>query len=262
MTILIKYEMYLVLTRMNFCRSNIMSPKSCCLQGWWLFYRHAMLATLIFALMLAGSAGWGMPAIAADEDWPDAVDYPYLPKPPQPATSPKMKKADINATPAKKKGLWPFTKGEKKPKTDKRPAPTEEQIVKVGPRQTPPSLDPLLRLPLPIRTDSGIIPPGFYLVHLTGGNPDNPTNVMLMKKNKAVFRFALKEAGNLNDENISVTGTSSPIKKIPRGGLGVKAETRLTADQKGLSIIIVTGGRRFESDLFPVASDQRHIIGN
>jgi hypothetical protein len=221
-----------------------------------------VLATLIFALMLVNSAGWDTPAAAADEDWPDAVvDYPYLPKPPQPAAKPKAENAKIHEATAKMKGLWPFKKGAKKPKADKRPAPTEEQIVKVGPRQTLPSLDPLLRLPLPIRTESGIIPAGFYLVHLTGGTPDKPENVTLMQQSKAILRFSVREAGSLDDENRAVTGTASPIKKIPAGAVGVKAEIRPTADQKGLTILILAGGRRFESEPFPVITDQRHVIG-
>lgn len=207
--------------------------------------------------MLSSLSSWTGTAAAADDDWPDPIDYPYLPKPPQPVNQPKQPKGE-----SRLKSLWPFGKNKSKDgKSDKQPAPSEEQIVKVGPRQTLASPDPLLRLPLPIRSDMDIIPAGFYLVHLTAGSEDQPQDVMLIQKNKAILRFSVKPAGTPDDENRAETGTASPIKKIPQAiPSGLKAEVRLTPDQKGLIIVVRNDQQRFESGAFPVATDQRHEL--
>lgn len=202
-------------------------------------------------------------AQAADEDWPDRIEYPHLPKPPQPIKQQSLNQGEKGESKLKK--LWPFKKDPQKAAAkalEKQPPPSEEQITKVGPRLSLPSPDPLLRLPLPIKSDEGIIPAGFYLVHLTGGDNNQPRNVMLIQKNKAVLRFAVQSTGTLDDENKAETGTSSPIKKLPQAPAspGLKAEIKLTPDQKGLIIVVKNDQERFESEAFPVTTDQRHVI--
>ncbi|MEB3245936.1 MAG: hypothetical protein VKJ06_08140 [Vampirovibrionales bacterium] len=67
------------------------------------------------------------------------------------------------AKPAKKsRWWWPF--GAKKPKP-----PTEDQIVNVGPRDTPASVGALLRVIRPVALPEGILESGFYEARLDAG---------------------------------------------------------------------------------------------
>ncbi len=210
---------------------------------------------------------------SSTEYWPDRVEY--LPAPPQvqkpaavfseaqqaaatPQKQVKHKQKDKDSD-EKKPGFWAKRR---KAKEDKKPGPSEEQIVEVGPRDIPASPDPLLRLPMPIRVEGGIIPAGFYLLHARNIGPTS-AELVLIQKNSPVLRFSVSRDGGTDDDNKTETGTASPIEKLPLppGQALRKAEIKLSADQQSLVIVLLDNKTRYSSAPFPLAVDQRHRIG-
>jgi hypothetical protein len=216
----------------------------------------AMGFAVFSALMLPPSFtgmsnAYGQDATESTE-WPDEIDYPpqAFPQgsPMNPGTpAAPQKAASGEKTPLRKK-LWPFSKT----KADKTPPPTEAQIVNVGPKEPPPSPNPLLRLSVPFYGDTGIIPSGIYLVGIKAVSAD-VRELTLMKQNRPVYSFQVQRSQVAIEES-----PIGPIKAPPRPPL--RMEARLSGDQKSLRVILVEGEVRYESAAFPSAVDTRHQL--
>lgn len=213
---------------------------------------------ICIALSLACFSGIAM-ADDTNESWPEPVYFPQKPVeqgPTQAAAKPETKE---------KKGLLPFRR---KQKTIEQKSRTDETIIKVGPKDPPPSPFPLLRLSMPILADTGIIAPGIYLVKpvgkTTSGGEEHSTPerkaIALTRQNKILAEITV-HAVQKQDENLALTGTSSPITKVnPKAPPVLKAQAQVSTDLKSITITVQEGDYRFESDPFPVANDQRHIL--
>lgn len=150
----------------------------------------------------------------------------------------------------------------------KMPALSEEQITQVGPKDPPVSPYPLLRLSMQIQGANGMVPPGIYLLKPAQRQGDSASSeslrdsltVTLTQRGKALFNVKLTAKPN-QDENLEKEGTSSPLSKTdPSLPQRMQAEAVISADLKSLVIRIEQQGRIFESQPFPVATDQRPVL--
>jgi hypothetical protein len=196
-------------------------------------------------------------------DWPEPVYFPQAQiQQGDAASAAKQSKQGNAASEPKKKG-W-FAKRREK----KQPPPTDEQITQVGPKDPPPSPYPLLRLPMPIQTATGVIGPGIYLVKPAQRTAEAATNtagdpiisLILTRQNRAVLAFQAHPSAQ-PDENKALTGTESPLTRTaPAAAPITKVEAQVSEDLKTLTIVITENEKRFESDPFPVNIDTRHIL--
>lgn len=198
-------------------------------------------------------------ADSEDDKWPEPVYFPQTP------TQPEAQQSVAKPNNKEKKGLWPFGR---KQRTIEQNSRTDETIIKVGPKEPPPSPFPLLRLSMPLLANTGVIAPGIYLVKPVAQNTavqaentgNQPKTVALTRQNKVLVEIAVHPV-HKPDENLALTGTPSPITRVnPKAPPVLKAEAQLSADQKSVTITVQEGDYRFESDPFPVATDQRHIL--
>lgn len=201
-----------------------------------------------------------------DEYWPEPVYFPQKEEQETLNTNPKpaLIKADNTTTPAppkKKKRFWPFSG---KPKESEKPIPSEEQIVKVGPKDPPASPYPLIRLPLPFETEEGILQPGIYLLKpdstTPSGDKQGDAYFLLTQRNKTLLKFSTHKVPT-QDANLSVEGTPSPLsKRDPHAPEPLKVQIRLSPDNRTLTIIIQQADQTRESPAYPTATDRRQIL--
>lgn len=204
-------------------------------------------------------------ADSKDEIWPDPVYFPQKTDG-TPLLQPKL----LPTKPEKeKKGIWPFNHKKAPP----QPIPTEEQIVKVGPKDPPPSPYPLVRIPMIIQTELGLVQPGIYLIKpaqsktaeatalppQSGDAPAGKTFI-LTQRDRLILQFQVHPI-SLPDPNIETEGTASPLtktdKKLPTP---MKVEVKISADRKTLTIQVTQDGQTFESPSFPTATDRRPVL--
>jgi hypothetical protein len=198
------------------------------------------------------------PAIADSdtESWPDQLYFPQRPEKPLTAPAQKAPKKQT----ASQKSHWRF---KRKGKADKNPLPTDAQMLNAGPRETQPSPYPLLRLPMPLQTGTGILAAGIYLVQPDNSKPDQAASqrtLVLVQRNEAVLKVPLTAYQGEN-ENVALTGTASPLQTAnPNLPVVIKVQARPSEDLKSVTLILKVGDRRFDSAPFPVATDQREIL--
>jgi len=227
-------------------------------------YRPVGSTALIFLavlLLLPCACSWADDS----DDWPEPVYFPQTQT--QPTASqptPEKKNTPDKASPKEKKGIWPFKRKDKQAVGNPQ---TEEQSKKSGPKDPPASPFPLVRLAMPIQADTGIIAPGIYLVKPAeeADKPDSPTpdggkTVYLTRQNKIMVKLVTHLVKPV-DENMAVTGTSSPLTKVdPKAPPVLSVEAKLSTDLKTIIFIVKEGEQRFESAPFPVATDQRRLL--
>lgn len=223
-------------------------------------YRRRLAATLIVLTALMGSAsllnwspGWGEDST----DWPDPVYFPQkLSKPPVVNQPGKGQKGNITGSTGtnieesqepKQKKRWSFHK--KPPQV--KPL-TDEQITQVGPKDPPAYPDPLLRLMFPVKTEQGVVQPGFYLVRQLEKNESTRT-LALTRQHQIVFQCVVSaESKPAEDSPIQPVERSAP----PR--LSVASE--LSPDQKSMTIVLKEGNQLYKSQPFPTVIDARKIL--
>lgn len=216
-----------------------------------------MLCLMIFGIASAM-------ADTTDDYWPEPV---YFPQKEDQATlkanpKPALIKAENTTAPApQKKRFWPFPG---KPKASEKPIQTEEQIVKVGPKDPPASPYPLIRLPLPFETEETILQPGMYLLKpdstTPNGDKQDDAYFLLTQRNKTLLRFNTHTVPT-QDVNLSVEGTPSPLsKRNPHAPEPLKAQIRVSPDNRTLTIIIQQADQTRESPAYPTAADRRQIL--
>jgi hypothetical protein len=199
-----------------------------------------------------------------DEYWPEPVYFPQKEDQPALNTNPKptlTKSANNTTAPPKKKRFWPFSGN---PQKSEKPIPTEEQIVKVGPKDPPASPYPLIRMALPFETEEGILQPGIYLL-----KPDSTTSndskadsafFLLTQRNKTLLRFKTHKVPT-QDTNLAIEGTPSPLsKRNPHEPEALKVQIRVSPDKRTLTIIIQQANQTLESPAYPTATDRRQLL--
>lgn len=204
-------------------------------------------------------------ADSTDETWPDPVYFPQKTDG-TPLLQPKLLPTKAEK---EKKGLWPFNHKKEKP----QPIPTEEQIIKVGPKDPPPSPYPLVRIPMIIQTELGLVQPGIYLIKpapsktveasaLPPQSGDAPVGkvFILTQRDRLILQFQAHPI-SLPDPNIETEGTPSPLtktdKKLPTP---MKAEVKVSTDRKTLTVQVTQDGQTLESPSFPTATDRRPVL--
>ena len=229
---------------------------------------------ILLAIALGVSLVCMHPAALADDwDWPDPVYFP--PPKPASATEPHGKPAgnvsnpvggNAKSTPEKsgKKGWRPFAKKRGKAQSSQAGAQTEDDIVQVGPKDPLPSSDPLLRLPVSIRTEHGVIRPGYYLVRQLNQTGHERT-LTLIRQSQPLFRFSMHAVGedshdsrNPQPKDVPEVSKTSNRERAPHRIAGrTRVEARLSADRKTVVLRLTDGSHRYESPPFPVAEDTR-----
>lgn len=217
------------------------------LKGQPFWFRLFRAGTLIFFLINLNAAL----ADSATETWPEPVYFPQ-----KTDGTPLMQPKILPVKPEKeKKGFWPFNRKQ----AESKPIPTEEQIVKVGPKEPPASPYPLIRLPMPVQTESGVISPGIYLIKPITEAAEGRI-FLLSQRDRILLKFQTQPV-SLPDANLDKEGTPSPLsktdQKLPEP---MKAETRLSDDKKTLRIQVTENGKTYESNWFPTATDRRPVL--
>lgn len=176
----------------------------------------------------------------------------------------------ITPEPKTKKTWHLKNKKEKGPYHAVPPKPSAEQA------DPPASEYPLLRLPMPIVTDQGIVPAGIYLIQTEVHDPkigsltalqkapkavlNGEKPLLLTRANQVIARIPVHPA-EMPDENQEETGTSSPITQAnPKIPVPIKVRAELSDDQKSLHLVVVSGKRQYESDEYPLGLDLRHKL--
>lgn len=163
------------------------------------------------------------------------------------------------ATPKKKQSAWKTALFGAEPEPP--PPPKVETFVNVGPRQPPPSPEPLCRLPVAIVLPTQqVLEPTFYLVQTeglvldvaTGSIAVLPHHLLLLAEGKPVLRLPLSSLG----------ATPSPIRSLPTpatsdgmGGfetvLHRKLSTLLSVDGRHLKFRYQIGNFSLETPSLP-----------
>jgi hypothetical protein len=250
-------------------------------------YRLAWSKTLIVllaSLLLGPITAW-----ADDSDpWPEQVYFPQKAEQPTSAATSPIKKAELLPVTANDVGspsrmrlgkMWPFKAKAPKPQQTFRVIPPKPSALLADPPASP---YPLLRLPMPIVTEQGVIYPGFYLIKpgnisaststgipgmRTGNEETHPkvelnaeSSLLLTRQNQIMARIPIHVAAE-HDENMEKTGTLSPITTaVPNLPPIVKVEAQLAPDQKTLRLLVTNGNHHYESDSYPVGTDPRHML--
>lgn len=209
--------------------------------------------------MIAGN----LPGWAADNlDWPAEIYFPQRPaRPPAVQNTGSMQEGSFSGSTgdlvekSEKKGIWPFRRkaksGDDKTKGKKQKPLTEAEITQVGPKDPPAYPDPLLRLTFPIQTEVGIIQPGFYLVRQIEKHEAERT-LALTRQHQILFTFQVSAIPDEPPGPIQPTDRTAPPK--------TSMDTRLSADQKTMTLVLTEGTKRFESMPFSTVLDTRKIL--
>lgn len=225
-----------------------------------------MLVRFLITYLCSLSLVAGFSAWAADEtEWPDQLDFPPAanwqnthqplnqPANQAPSTQPKAEpKTEASHGKGKLSALKKMNPFKRKPK--EAPAPTEEQVTKVGPRDFPARPDPLLRLPMKLKIQDLTVMPGFYLVRQLSHDPSN-RELALTQQNRIIAKFTVRPISKQAQPD------SGAISKVdPKVPAPVSMDTRISPDHQSVVILLKEGESRYESDPFPTQLDQRPVI--
>jgi hypothetical protein len=163
--------------------------------------------------------------------------------------------------PAPKKSRIPFLRKKE------APPPPSEVVVNVGPRDTQPSQDPLVRLPLPILGNRGLVEPGFFLVKQKIISSQE-RQLFLTYRNQPMVTISVYATGE--SASLSSALNNGPVQSIPRPKPSVDfygkptyptvmtyVRAQVSADQRSLKILVSQGNQRFESQPIPTVVEQR-----
>lgn len=243
-----------MLTRMNFVRSNFTIVRyPSCLQGLYALYRAWPAQTLIRWMAVLAVLVWGLGAGWAEDDWPDPVYFPQqqsLPSPP--STFRTQGESVVQDDKPAKKGMWPFRR---KKKTESTTTGVPHAVPQIGPRETPPRGDPLLRVAVPFLSESIVVPSGFYLIQPVPQVAPSNRAYALVRQNRIVLQFLVTPIAADSD------ASASPVTRMPNAPPAQpQASIRLSPDQKSMTIVVQDGEQWFESPRFPVATDTRPVL--
>lgn len=215
-------------------------------------------------MSLAIAAAPSALADGEDDFWPEPVYFPQKAEQAPVSKAPQSKADAGNDKTSQSKEKKPFWRFWDKPKESKKPVPTEEQIVKVGPKDPPASPFPLIRLPMPFETEEGVISSGIYLLKpdpdpLKQSDPAGKAFV-LTQRNQTLLRFSAHPV-TAQDPNMVKEGTPSPLtKRDPEAPEPIKVEIRVSPDNRTLTIRLRQGDQTLESPAYPTANDRRQIL--
>ncbi|MBY0403461.1 MAG: hypothetical protein K2X66_06150, partial [Cyanobacteria bacterium] len=135
------------------------------------------------------------------------------------------------------------------------------------PIYTQPSQDPLVRLPLPILGNRGLVEPGFFLVKQKIISSQE-RQLFLTYRNEPMVTISVYATGE--SAALSSALNSGPVQPIPRQKPSVDfygkptypavmtyVRAQVSADQKSLKILVSQGNQRFESQPIPTVVEQR-----
>jgi hypothetical protein len=208
-------------------------------------------------------------------DWPAAVYFPQRSEQAKQASQSPVQSKN-SAKPHRFSRLWPHRtkkakdEAEKPPYSAVPPKPVAEQA------DPPPSPYPLLRLPVPIITQQGVVPAGIYLVKTELSDPmigsatavqkkpkailTGETHILLTRQNLAIASIPIHAADAPKDDGEG-GGIASPIKavdaKIPPI---MKIRAEFSADMKSLHLFLTNGNAYFKSNEYPVENDTRRKL--
>jgi len=208
-------------------------------------------------------------------DWPEAVYFPQRSEQVKQASQSPVQSKN-SAKPHRFSRLWPHRtkklkdEKEKPPYSAVPPKPVAEQA------DPPPSPYPLLRLPMPIITEQGVVPAGIYLVKTELSDPmigsatavqkkpkailTGETRILLTRQNVALASIPIHAAGAPKDDGEG-GGSASPITsvdaKVPPI---VKIRAELSSDKQTLHLLILEGNHYFQSGEYPVETDTRRKL--
>jgi len=259
--------------------------------GWggFLLYRLSKGKTLILSILgLLMGLAVGLAVVWADDtgDWPAPVNFPQRSEQdpsnpvmqsgkPGPASSGQFADGAPGIVPEGKKKLRfkRRSKQEAGQKTTYHAVPSKPSDEQADPPASP---YPLLRLPIPIITDQGVVPAGIYLIKTELTDPkigsqtfvqkapkaviDGEKPLLLTQKNQVVARILIHKAV-MPDENKEETGTSSPITTAdPKIPVPIRVNAELSPDQRTIHLTVNNGKHYFESDDYAVGTDLRHKL--
>ncbi|MEB3287456.1 MAG: hypothetical protein VKJ04_08130 [Vampirovibrionales bacterium] len=151
----------------------------------------------------------------------------------------------IKSRRTRKTGIWPFRK--------EKPVPlTEEEVTKVGPRQTAIAKEPLLALPISLSLNNQRLPSGFYLVRQDETGADT-RHWYFIKENRVLLECSASRSSTptenvdspLEPSNPALASTLSPVMEVEVAP--VNANRQQTA-----VLILQENGQRFVSEPFTV----------
>jgi hypothetical protein len=218
------------------------------------------------------------PALVFAEDstnWPEAVYFPQRSEQAKQASQSPVQSKN-SAKPHRLSRLWPHRTKKAKDEAEKPPYSAVPPKPSAEMADPPPSPYPLLRLPVPIITQQGVVPAGIYLVKTELSDPmigsatavqkkpkavlTGETRILLTRQNVAIASIPIHAAGAPKDDGEG-GGSTSPIKavdaKIPPI---VKIRAELSADQKTLRLFILEGNHYFKSDSYSIEIDARRKL--
>jgi hypothetical protein len=198
---------------------------------------------------------------------------------PAPVTDGQFGEGAPTITPAGKKKLHFRKKNNKKNRKEEKEkepfhaVPPKPSAQKADPPASP---YPLLRLPMPIITNQGIVQPGIYLIKTEIDDPkigsmtfvqekpkaelDENKPLLLTRQNQVMARIPIHPA-TLPDENMAQTGTTSPLSPTnPKIPPPIKIRVEFSADQRSLHLVVTNGNQHYESDEYAIGTDLRRKL--
>lgn len=137
---------------------------------------------------------------------------------------------------------------------------TDEQITRVGPRETQPMKDPLLALSMPLQPEAQpVIESGFYLLRLApSAEGASGKTLMLIKQSKVVAQIPVFLAGSENSPLSSSRTFPNSNTPTPLAGSASIRFSPVSADQSQTAILILKDqGQVYQSAPIPVLGDTR-----
>jgi hypothetical protein len=231
------------------------------------------MISLFLSLCLLG--GISLSGTAAEEDhsgWGSLLNDPdSLPPPPGldpslpvsggASTQAPVRLPEAQTGPVKKKGFFRKATDRLTGKHNEKPVP-EERITQVGPRDTPPAPDPLLRVPVAIVLNGTRVAPGLYLIKSRPAEDGSEgRELVLWHTGRNMGTIALRK---LVGEQAPPPEPVEPVREDKRSGvpqpkLPVKLFTQVAPNFQSLRIRMQDGRDWYESADIRAQPDDRPV---
>ncbi len=133
------------------------------------------------------------------------------------------------------------------PKTFVNPAPV---VLDVGPRETAPKSNPMVRVPVPLAvTAKSTLAPGIYLGQIS--RQDGNTLLRLLHQNQMSLELQLHQIQD------SPASPLEPVNKKKPSGLDPRVEVNLSDDASQAVFLLKDGDSQYQSDPLPTRVETR-----